>query len=57
MPPPSANCASRALTPLGSMTEYIKEFGHTMQVGEGELNGLPSLNPHFYNWTMLSPVP
>ena len=25
-------------------------------VSEGELNGLPPLNPHFFNFSMLSPV-
>lgn len=46
----------RANTSLGSMDKYIASQGMTMAVGEGELNGLPSLNPHFYNFTMLSPV-
>ena len=38
------------------MDAFIKERGMTRTVGEGELNGLPSLNPHFFNFSMLSPV-
>lgn len=50
------NCAARANTTLGSMDVYIAQRGKEMTVGEGELNGLPTLNPHFHNFTMLSPV-
>ena len=49
-------CTERSNTPLGSMDAFIKERGMTRTVGEGELNGLPSLNPHFFNFSMLSPV-
>ena len=49
-------CTERSNTPLGSMDAYIKDRGMTRTVGEGELNGLPSLNPHFFNFSMLSPV-
>ena len=38
------------------MDAYIASSGRLLNVPEGELNGLPSLNPHFYNFTMLSPV-
>ena len=51
-----SNCAARATTSLGSMDAFIKSNGMTREVGEGELNGLPALNPHFYNFSMLSPV-
>jgi len=49
-------CAARALTPLGSMDAFIAQRGATLTVGEGELNGLPALNPHFHDFSMLSPV-
>eukprot|EP01079_Euglenida_sp_SAG-EU17-18_P008436 gene8436-7723_t len=51
-----SNCAARSLTSLGSMDAYIKDRGMNITVPQGELNGLPALNPHFYGWTMLSPV-
>ena len=50
------NCGSRAATALGSMDVYRHERGLTMNVSEGELNGLPEFNPHFYNFSMISPV-
>eukprot|EP01052_Picozoa_sp_SAG31_P003120 SAG31_NODE_117_length_24022_cov_6.878067_4_plen_790_part_00 len=49
-------CAQRSKTQLGSMTEFIRRNGMTRTVGEGELSMVPSLNPHFYNFSMLSPV-
>jgi hypothetical protein len=51
-----SSCAGRAKTSLGSMTEWIKQFGMTRGVGEGELSAQPSLNPHFHSFSMLSPV-
>jgi hypothetical protein len=38
------------------MDAFIKERGMARAVSEGELNGLPPLNPHFFNFSMLSPV-
>jgi hypothetical protein len=50
------NCASRANTPLGSSAKYIENFGRSLQVGEGEMSGDPNLNPHFYDFTAVSPI-
>ena len=38
------------------MTHFIHENGMYRTVGEGELSAQPSLNPHFYNFSVISPV-
>ena len=35
------------------MDVYRHDRGLTMNVSEGELNGLPEFNPHFYNFSMI----
>eukprot|EP00040_Diaphanoeca_grandis_P039537 m.259357 g.259357 ORF g.259357 m.259357 type:complete len:423 (+) comp37936_c0_seq1:238-1506(+) len=50
------SCATRAMTSLGSTTQYIKDNGNEMVVGEGEMSADPTLNPHFYNWSLIVPV-